>query len=155
MPSGKTLALLGGNVDILDGGSINAPGTRIELGGLAQAGTIELDNTDNSFKLNFPTSTLLSNMTLADDARVAVRGSDSRGDISVNANIFTALRGGRLVNGTEGTVDGGDIAVNSNEFNLSGIGVSGLGAGVTQQVISALLNHGMNQPNTGISLYFK
>ncbi|MDJ0619230.1 MAG: filamentous hemagglutinin N-terminal domain-containing protein, partial [Calothrix sp. MO_192.B10] len=135
VPSGKTLALLGGDVDILDGGSVNSPGARIELGGLAEAGTIELENTGNSFKLNFPTNTLLSNVTLADDARVAVRASDSRGDIAVNTNIFTALRGGRLVNGTEGTVDGGDITVNSNEFNISGIGLSGFGGGVSQQVI--------------------
>jgi len=134
VPSGKTLALLGGDV-VLNGGNINAPGARVEIGGLAEAGTIGLENNGGNFQVNYPTNVLLSDVTLGDDARVSVRGSDSRGDIFVNANIFTALRGGRLVNGTEGTVDGGDITVNSNEVNLSGVGVSGLGAGISQEVL--------------------
>nr|MDJ0675230.1 filamentous hemagglutinin N-terminal domain-containing protein [Calothrix sp. MO_167.B42] len=131
---GNTLALLGGDV-VLDEGNINAPGARVEIGGLAEAGTIELENNDGNFQVNYPTDVLLSDVTLADDARVSVRASDSQGYIFVNTDVFTALRGGRLVNGTEGTVDGGDITVNSNEVNISGTGVSGIGAGIYQQVL--------------------
>ncbi|MBW4572457.1 MAG: filamentous hemagglutinin N-terminal domain-containing protein [Tolypothrix carrinoi HA7290-LM1] len=134
---GNSLALVGGNVSLEQGGRLTAAGGRIELGGLAGAGTVGLDTTGNTFKLNFPINNL-SNVSLADDARVAVR-SNGGGDIAVNANIFTATNGGRLVGGIEGiaTRNGGDITVNSNEFNISGVEPqTQLGSGIYQQVVS-------------------
>ncbi len=133
--SGNTLALVGGDVNLSAGGRLTAAGGRIELGGLAGAGTVGLETNGNTFKLNFPSNSLLSNVTLADDARVAVQGNGG-GDIVVNTNIFTATKGGRLVELTEGTGNGGDITVNSNQFNISDIGQSGIGAGIYQQVIA-------------------
>lgn len=134
---GNSLALVGGDVNLLDGGRLTAAGGRIELGGLAQAGTVGLETNSNTFRLNFPSNILLSNVTLANDARVAVRGNGG-GDIAVNTNIFTATNGGRLVGGIEGTATkkGGDITVKSNEFNISGVGRSGLGAGIYQQLVA-------------------
>ncbi|WP_186227592.1 two-partner secretion domain-containing protein [[Scytonema hofmanni] UTEX B 1581] len=132
---GNSLALVGGNVSLEQGGRLTAAGGRIELGGLAGAGTVGLQTTGNTFTLNFPANGL-SNVSLLDDARVAVR-SNGGGEIVVNANIFTATNGGRLVGGIEGiaTRNGGDIIVNSNEFNISGVGQSGIGAGIGQQVV--------------------
>lgn len=134
---GNSLALVGGDVNLLDGGRLTAAGGRIELGGLAQAGTVRLETNSNTFRLNFPSNILLSNVTLANDARVAVRGNGG-GDIAVNTSIFTATNGGRLVGGIEGTATkkGGDITVKSNEFNISGVGRSGLGAGIYQQLVA-------------------
>ncbi|MBW4508010.1 MAG: filamentous hemagglutinin N-terminal domain-containing protein [Scytonematopsis contorta HA4267-MV1] len=135
---GNSLALVGGDVSVEQGGRLTAAGGRIELGGLAGAGTIGLDITGNTFKLNFPANSLLSNVSLINDARVAVRGNGG-GDIVVNSNIFTATNGGRLVGGIEGvgTKNGGDITINSNEFNISGVGLqTGFGAGIYQQVAS-------------------
>ncbi|MBW4478841.1 MAG: filamentous hemagglutinin N-terminal domain-containing protein [Tolypothrix brevis GSE-NOS-MK-07-07A] len=133
---GNSLALVGGNVSLEQGGRLTAAGGRIELGGLAGAGTVGLETNGNTFRLNFPANGL-SNVSLLDDARVAVR-SNGGGDIAVNTNIFTATNGGRLVGGIEGiaTRNGGDITVNSNEFNISGVGLqSGLGAQIAQQVV--------------------
>ncbi|WP_242055449.1 filamentous hemagglutinin N-terminal domain-containing protein [Scytonema hofmannii] len=133
---GNSLALVGGNVSLEQGGRLTAAGGRIELGGLAGAGTVGLQTTGNTFTLNFPANGL-SNVSLLDDARVAVR-SNGGGEIVVNANIFTATNGGRLVGGIEGiaTRNGGDIIVNSNEFNISGVGLqSEFEAGIAQQVV--------------------
>jgi filamentous hemagglutinin family protein len=135
---GNSLALVGGNVSLEQGGRLTAAGGRIELGGLAGAGTVGLQTTGNTFTLNFPANGL-SNVSLLDDARVAVR-SNGGGEIAVNTNIFTATNGGRLVGGFEGiatsaTRNGGDITVNSNEFNISGVGQSGSGAQIAQQVV--------------------
>jgi filamentous hemagglutinin family protein len=136
---GNSLALVGGNVSLEQGGRLTAAGGRIELGGLAGAGTVGLQTTGNTFTLNFPTNGL-SNVSLLDDARVAVR-SNGGGEIVVNTNIFTATNGGRLVGGIEGiapsaTRNGGDITVNSNEFNISGVGLqSEFAAGIAQQVL--------------------
>nr|MBW4572458.1 filamentous hemagglutinin N-terminal domain-containing protein [Tolypothrix carrinoi HA7290-LM1] len=132
---GNSLALVGGNVSLEQGGRLTAAGGRIELGGLAGAGTVGLETTGNTFKLNFPANSSLSNVTLANDALAAVLGN-GEGDIAVNANIFTATNGGRLVGGTRGGGNGGNITVNSNEFNISGVGPqTGFGAGIYQQVI--------------------
>ncbi|NEU73050.1 filamentous hemagglutinin N-terminal domain-containing protein, partial [Hassallia byssoidea VB512170] len=132
---GNSLALVGGNVSLEQGGRLTAAGGRIELGGLAGAGTVGLETTGNTFKLNFPANSSLSNVTLANDALAAVLGNGG-GDIAVNANIFTATNGGRLVGGTRGGGNGGNITVNSNEFNISGVGPqTGFGAGIYQQVI--------------------
>jgi filamentous hemagglutinin family protein len=131
VPSGNSLALVGGDIN-LDNGRITVPGGRVELGGLAGVGTVGLDVSGNTFKLNFPNDSLLSNITLANDARVAVLGNVG-GDIVVNANNFTATNGGRLVAGTEGVGNAGDITVNVNNFNISGVGQSGFGAGMGNQ----------------------
>jgi large exoprotein involved in heme utilization and adhesion len=54
-------------------------------------------------------------------------------DIIVNTNIFTATNGGRLAGGTEGLGKGGDIIVNSKEFNISGNG--SFTSGIFQQIL--------------------
>jgi filamentous hemagglutinin family protein len=118
---GNSLALVGGDVIVEQGGRLTAAGGRIELGGLAGTGTVGLDVTGNTFKLNFPANSLLSNVSLADDARVSVL-SNGGGDIAINANIFTATSGGRLLGGIEGTAtkNGGDIVINSTDIFFDG-----------------------------------
>jgi filamentous hemagglutinin family protein len=122
---GNSLALVGGNVSLEQGGRLTAAGGRIELGGLAGAGTVGLQTTGNTFTLNFPTNGL-SNVSLVDNARVAVR-SNGGGDIAVNANIFTGRNGGQLVAGIEGiaTRNGGDIIVNTNDISFDGVSSNG------------------------------
>jgi filamentous hemagglutinin family protein len=131
---GNSLALVGGNVSLEQGGSLTAAGGRIELGGLAGAGTVGLQTTGNTFRLNFPTNGL-SNVSLLDDARVAVR-SNGGGDIAVNANIFTGRNGGQLVAGVEGiaTRNGGDITVNSNDISFDGVSSNGFTSGIFNNV---------------------
>ncbi|HEY9804919.1 MAG TPA: filamentous hemagglutinin N-terminal domain-containing protein, partial [Leptolyngbyaceae cyanobacterium] len=132
--SGKTLSLVGGDVN-LEGGKLTATGGRVELGGLAEPGTVGLEITDNIFKLNFPYNNLLANVTLADDARVNVGGGGG-GDIAAHANILSMRDGGRLVGGVESTGNGGNITVNSNEINISGVGQSEISSGIYQQVVN-------------------
>ena len=52
IPEGKTLALIGGNVSI-NNARIISPGTQVELGGLTQTGTVNLDE---GLALSFPDS---------------------------------------------------------------------------------------------------
>ena len=77
----KTLALLGGDI-IIDSALVNAPGGRIELGGLSAAGTINIENS-----ITFPESTSRGNVSLKNGAIVDV-SSVSGGSIAVNvANL--------------------------------------------------------------------
>nr|WP_242037215.1 filamentous hemagglutinin N-terminal domain-containing protein [Coleofasciculus sp. FACHB-125] len=135
VPDGRSLLLVGGNVSV-DRGRIVASGGRVELGGLAEEGTVGLEINGNIFSLNFQPNSLLSNVTLANNARVWVRGS-GQGNIIVNANNFTATNGGALGAGTEGSGNAGDIIVKANDFSISGIGPSGLGSGLYNQTDSS------------------
>lgn len=134
VPDGKSLLLVGGDVQLSTGGRLNALGGRIELGGLAAPGTVGLQVNGNILSLNFAPNSLLSNVNLA-GARVNVRGGGG-GDIFVNANNFTATDGGRLVAGTEGIGNAGDITINANSINISGVANNGVGSGLYNQVLA-------------------
>ncbi|MDJ0736009.1 MAG: filamentous hemagglutinin N-terminal domain-containing protein [Nostocaceae cyanobacterium] len=119
---GKSLLLVGGNVS-LDGGELSAPGGRVELGGLAEPGNVAIAINDSNISLDFSSESSFSNINLTDDARVSVQGVGG-GDIFARANTFTATDGGRLVSGTEGIGNAGDIIVTANNVSLSGKGAN-------------------------------
>jgi filamentous hemagglutinin family protein len=119
---GKSIALVGGNVT-LSGGGLSAAGGRVEIGGLTTSGIVGLTVDANTLHLNFPLNITRGNVTLSNDARVGVRGVGG-GDIVVNTNNFTTTNGGRLVAGTEGSGNGGDIIVNADAVNISGRGAT-------------------------------
>ncbi|GAB4380375.1 MAG: hypothetical protein Kow00121_36490 [Elainellaceae cyanobacterium] len=147
VPDGESLLLLGGDIAI-DGGRLNAFGGEVELGGLAGLGTVGLHQTENALSFSFVPNSALADITLANDARVAVRGGGG-GNIVVNADEFTATEGGRLVAGVETTGNAGSIIVNANRLDLIGAGLSGLGAGIYQEVLeNATGNTGNIEINT-------
>jgi filamentous hemagglutinin family protein len=122
VPDGQNLLLIGGDVEIngkgKDGG-LNAQGGRIELGGLIGAGEIAFDP---QFRLSFSANAVRSNLVLDNTARISVRGNGG-GDIAVNSETLTADGGGRLVAGTEGPGNAGNIIVNANKLDLSANGL--------------------------------
>ncbi|MFB2769094.1 filamentous hemagglutinin N-terminal domain-containing protein [Pelatocladus sp. BLCC-F211] len=112
--SGKTLALVGGNVS-LDGGIVYAPGAKVELGGLSQAGTVGL-NPDGS--LSFPSGVAKADVSLQNLATVYVVGGGG-GSINVNARNLDISGGGDIVAGIESglgtpSAQAGDIVVNAS-----------------------------------------
>jgi filamentous hemagglutinin family protein len=87
---GKSLLLLGGNVTV-DGGVLRAPGGRIELGGLAASGTVNIEDV-NSLKLAFPDGVTRADVTLNNNAIVDVVAGNG-GDIAINARNISILGG--------------------------------------------------------------
>ncbi|MEL6931345.1 MAG: filamentous hemagglutinin N-terminal domain-containing protein [Cyanobacteria bacterium J06600_6] len=69
---GQNFFLVGGDVIIENMAGITAPEGRVELGGLSVAGTVSF-NDDGS--LSYPEGIAKSNVSLAEDSRVEVRGS--------------------------------------------------------------------------------
>ncbi|WP_026731215.1 two-partner secretion domain-containing protein [Fischerella sp. PCC 9605] len=121
---GKSLALVGGDVNF-NSGLVVAPGGRVELGGLAQAGTVRL-NADGS--LSVPQEVTRANVLLTNGAIVDVTGGEG-GNIAINARNLE-LSGSYLVAGI-GTGFGapstqaGDIVINATEnVTLKGEGNS-------------------------------
>ncbi|MEA5598456.1 filamentous hemagglutinin N-terminal domain-containing protein [Rivularia sp. UHCC 0363] len=85
---GKTLALVGGNVE-LDGGRLSAAGGRVELGGLAGEGTVGLNGDANNFSLSFPSQIVRADVSLNNALVDVVAGGG--GDIVVNAQNLNIL----------------------------------------------------------------
>jgi filamentous hemagglutinin family protein len=134
VPNGKSLLLVGGDVNF-EGGQSNALGGHLELGGLKEPGSIDLQIDDETLKLDFPSDILLGNVTLKDDARASVQGAGG-GNLVVNADTYTATSGGRLIAGTQKPVNAGDVTVNANNFIITGVGSTGIASGLYNQATS-------------------
>ncbi len=134
---GKNITLVGGEVNF-DGDKLAAPGGRIELGGLSQAGEIGISS-DSS--LTFPDSISKADVSLTDGAQVNVAADGGR-FINVNARNLSLSQESQLTAGiveTSGTSDAqaGDIEINltdkltlddsriNNIVDLIGVGNSG------------------------------
>ncbi len=116
---GKSLLLVGGNVN-MDGGQLNAYGGRVELGGLAAPGNINLLYDEDNLKLGFPENVTRADVLLTNQAFVYVEGNGG-GDIAINARNLGILEESQLSAGigqglgTSETV-AGDITLNATDF---------------------------------------
>ncbi|MGV0027756.1 two-partner secretion domain-containing protein [Phormidesmis priestleyi] len=113
----QSLVLLGGSV-ALNRTRLFALGGRIELGGVAEAGTVGLDINDNVLSLSFPARVERSNVSLSDNSLVRVT-ADDKGSIAVNArNIDLAGRSiidaGIAPNSGSANSQSGNIALNAS-----------------------------------------
>ncbi len=123
--AGQNLFLVGGNVNF-DGGVVRAPGGRIELGGLAEPGEIEIvDNPDGSnpnlnfpdVRLSFPDDVARADVLIDNDAVVDVVANNG-GDIIISAGNIT-------VSGSSNVCAG--IGTNASSCNTPGFGNGGAG----------------------------
>jgi filamentous hemagglutinin family protein len=123
---GKSLLLVGGNVSI-DGGRLNAFGGRVELGGLAEPGNINLLSDGNNLSLGFPDNVTRADVSLTNQAGAYVTGAGG-GNLVVNARNIDIL-GGSILSagiveglGTPETVAGNIILNTTGEINIAGSG---------------------------------
>ncbi|NEU76437.1 filamentous hemagglutinin N-terminal domain-containing protein [Hassallia byssoidea VB512170] len=119
VPQGQSLLLLGGNVN-LDGSNLFVDfieGGRIELGAVAQPGTVGLNTNGNILSLNFPENLARGDVSLTNGATLDATAGNG-GSIAINARNIDILSGSRLLAGIRsgsGTVDSqaGDITLNA------------------------------------------
>ncbi|MCC5620479.1 S-layer family protein, partial [Nostoc sp. CHAB 5715] len=121
---GKSLLLVGCNVS-MDGGKLNAYGGRVELGGLAAPGNVNLLFNGDNLSLKFPENTTRAEVLLTNQAGIYVTGAGG-GNIAVNARNLEILGGTILTAGigqglgTPETI-GGDITLNATgEIKVAG-----------------------------------
>lgn len=125
VPDGKSLLLLGGNVN-LNGGGLNALGGRVELGGVASSGTVGLDVDANNLSLSFPHDLALADISLSNRARIDTSGEGS-GNIQVQGKRITLSSGSQIAADTLGSKSGGAVVVNaSDSVNLIGRSQNGI-----------------------------
>jgi filamentous hemagglutinin family protein len=117
VPDGKSLLLIGGNINI-NGGQLNAYGGRIELGGLTSFGNINLKVDGNNLSLIYPEKVPQADVSLKNGAIANVAYS-SGGSIAINArniNIFqSSLNAGIEQNLGFTNNRAGDITLNATE----------------------------------------
>jgi filamentous hemagglutinin family protein len=155
VPDGKSLLLVGGNV-IMDGGELNAFGGRVELGGLAAPGSVNLFFNGDNLSLKFPENVTRASVSLTNQASVYVLAAGG-GDIAVNARNVEILGGSFLSAGigrglgTSETV-AGNITLNAmGEIKIADFGrvvnnvrpgAKGNGGNITIDADSFLLRDG-------------
>lgn len=115
VPDGKSLLLVGGNINI-SGGQIKAFGGNIELAGLSAPGKVELNFTDSNISLGIPDGIERADVSF-DEATVNVR-SDNGGEIKIYGRNVDLTRGSRLLAGIDfglGSPDsqGGNIVIDA------------------------------------------
>jgi len=115
---GNTLALVGGDVN-LDGGTLIAQGGRVEVGGLADSGTIGLTVNGNNLGLSFGDGVARSNVSLTNEASIGVTAGGG-GSIVINARNLDVLGGSRLRAGIaiglgSAGIEAGDITLNATD----------------------------------------
>ena len=124
VPEGKTLALIGGNVNINGNGvdaqglraGILSPGSRVQLGGLTQTGTV---NFNENFYSTFPQGVTRGNVSLSNGAEINVRaaggGSITINSRNLNVNGNSRVRGGIQKNLGSANAQAGNIEINNIE----------------------------------------
>jgi filamentous hemagglutinin family protein len=113
---GKSLLLLGGNVNI-EGGGLRAYNGRIELAGLAQEGIVALNIAGDSLSLSVPDGIPRGDLSITNGAEVNVRGSGG-GDIvftarDVNISGVSIVRAGIDKGFGTPQTKGGNIQINA------------------------------------------
>ena len=140
VPTGKTLALVGGDTNI-NGKRLRAAGGRIELGGLASEGTVGINN-DGS--LTFPDGVERANVSLNGGELDVTAGGG--GSIAINARNIN-LRGGGICAGIGADDFCGGLASNTTGSVVSQAGDITLNATGDITGDGVVIN---NQVNTGV-----
>ncbi|MGF1538386.1 MAG: filamentous hemagglutinin N-terminal domain-containing protein, partial [Elainellaceae cyanobacterium] len=122
VPDGESLVLLGGDVTV-DGGQLNAPGGRVEVGAAAGVGVVGL-RVDG--RLTFAEGLMRGGVTFENDSDVDVRAAGG-GDIGVTARTIDVVESDLFAGIAQGLgsleSQAGDIVIDvSDRFRIFGRG---------------------------------
>ncbi|MBM0745514.1 S-layer family protein (plasmid) [Phormidium sp. CLA17] len=116
VPAGRTLALIGGDIDIA-GGTLTAEQGRIELGSVRD-GQVNLSSTNSGFAFDYQESQRFGDIRLS---RQALGDASGGGLIQVQGNQVSLADGSLLLIQNRGTQAGGSIRVDATQsLELSG-----------------------------------
>ncbi len=118
VPDGRSLLLVGGNVN-LDGGNLRAYEGRIELAGLASPVRVGLNVAGNTLGLNVPDQVPRADVSLTNGAEVNVRGANG-GSIAINAQNVNLAGESKLRAGIELGLGTPDSRASDIEINATG-----------------------------------
>ncbi|MDY7012368.1 MAG: S-layer family protein [Cyanobacteriota bacterium] len=111
---GRTLALVGGNIEI-NGGQLVADGGRIELGSVG-GGQVSLSAIASGFALSYGSVSNFQDILLDEKALVDASGSDSNGGIYIAGRQVRFLDASAALIQNSPTSQGGKIAIAASEL---------------------------------------
>ena len=111
--SGETLALIGRDI-LVEGGNLTANQGRIELGSVAQTGTVSLIPATNGFTVDYSTIDSFGNLTFTQAASVDVSGEGS-GNLHFQAGNLAILEASAIISNVLGAEQGLDVHVRASE----------------------------------------
>ncbi|QLE47763.1 S-layer family protein [Nostoc sp. C057] len=116
LQSGKTLALLGGNV-ALNGGLLSAPGGQIELGSITN-GSVALNSIPEGFALSYPNASNFGDIQITQRALASTRDLTGQrgGAIQIQGKQVSIRDGSLILMQNRSNQTAGDIAINATEF---------------------------------------
>jgi filamentous hemagglutinin family protein len=112
--AGKTLALVGGDVN-LNGGTLTAARGRIELGSVGAAGQIAINSTENGLSLDYAFVPSFQDLRLSRRSLASVSGA-SAGSIQVQGRNISLSDGSVLLSQNQGIQPSGDISIHADKL---------------------------------------
>jgi filamentous hemagglutinin family protein len=117
--AGASLLLVGRKVE-LQGGQLKAPGGHVELGGVAGAGTVELNVDGNNLGLSFPAGVQLADISLTNKAVVDTSttidsGDEGSGAIQLSGKHITVTDGSKIEANSFGSEPGDTVTVYASD----------------------------------------
>ncbi|MEM1395171.1 MAG: filamentous hemagglutinin N-terminal domain-containing protein, partial [Cyanobacteria bacterium P01_H01_bin.150] len=115
---GKTLALVGGNVELINGFLI-APDGRVELGSVLSSDKVSLNSTESGFVLGYEGIEELGDIQLSQVSFIDVSG-DVGGDVAINSRNLKIVEDSQIASVTSNQGKGSNININTREnFELA------------------------------------
>ncbi|ESA36007.1 filamentous hemagglutinin family outer membrane protein [Leptolyngbya sp. Heron Island J] len=133
VPSGQTLAFIGGDI-LIEGGHLTANQGRIELGSVAQSGSVSLMPTSDGFTLDYAAIDNFGDLRFTQAASVEVSGEGS-GNLHFQGRNISVLETSAIISNVLGADSGGEIRVRASE-SVDIIGIQ------TEDFPSAFFNQG-------------
>ncbi|WOB41776.1 S-layer family protein [Thermoleptolyngbya oregonensis NK1-22] len=112
----RAIALIGGNLDF-PGGEITAPGGRIELGSVAQAGTVELVPIAQGWSVDYSNVQAFGQIHLTGFADISANG-DRGGTVRLRASEIRLDEASYISADTLGSLAGGRITIRGDRLTL-------------------------------------
>ncbi|MBE9214198.1 filamentous hemagglutinin N-terminal domain-containing protein [Plectonema cf. radiosum LEGE 06105] len=110
---GKTLALVGGDIE-LNGGKLTAAGGRVELGSVADSGLVTLNPVENGYVLNYENVKNFQDIRLSQEAVINTSG-EGGGSIQLQGRNIRIADGSHIQSQTLGSKPGGNVTVSASE----------------------------------------
>ncbi|MBD2203255.1 filamentous hemagglutinin N-terminal domain-containing protein [Calothrix sp. FACHB-1219] len=112
VPSGQTLALVGGEVSLV-GGNVTAAQGRVEIGAVKDS-LVTINSTNSGLSLSYTGVNNFLDINLTQSASIDVSGAGS-GNVQVISKNVNVTDGSAILAYTEGSLNGGAIQINARE----------------------------------------
>ncbi|MEC4817596.1 MAG: filamentous hemagglutinin N-terminal domain-containing protein, partial [Scytonema sp. PMC 1069.18] len=114
---GKTLALVGGNVSV-EGGILEAPAGRIEIGGVGSNGTVNLESVTEGWKLGYESITNFADIKFSGKPFISTTGIGG-GAIAISGHNINMTEETIVLSDTTGEQNGQEISLKGDTITLN------------------------------------